>query len=85
MISMIREQESRKEQALIILDRLLATGMPEEQAHALIFGADEAIDEDCPEIDPGKTPGLWADMMKARPWRSAIERWPGAWPDPPSP
>lgn len=58
-------KEGRREQALILLDRLLATGMPEEQAHALVFGADESIDEDCPEIDPQKTPELWAKMMDA--------------------
>ena len=42
-----------------------------------------AADADCPEIDPKKTPALWADMMQA--WRSAIARWPGARHDPPSP
>ena len=71
MIMMVREQEiraqgreeGRREHALATFKRLLAAGMPEAQARALAFGEDEAEDEDCPEIDPQKTPELWADMM----------------------
>ena len=69
MIMTVREQEiraqGRAKQAIAFFKRLLATGMPEAQARALVYGEDETADAVCPGIDPEKTPGLWADMMEA--------------------
>ena len=73
MIMMVREQEiraqgreeGRREQALATFKRLLAMNIPEAQARAIAFGEDETIDGDFPEIDPQKTPELWAEMMDA--------------------
>ena len=74
MIMMVREQEirdrareegreeGRKEEreklTIAIFKRLLAMNMPEAQARALAFGEGSG---DFPEIDPEKTPEMWAE------------------------